>query len=178
MFSVLRQWYSVSCILQWCHIERGGVSNHWRLDYFLLNCLFSRRSKKTSKLRVTGLCKGNSTVTGEFPAQRTIHAEIVSIWWHHHANSTRYDQSSRRCGCGYLVPCRYQSISYHHAVNFVCRCRFNWYQRDSVVGPRFNLYVVPLFLIIRTRIFQYLLMASFNSFPGNSLRPSNAYIRR
>ena len=30
-----------------------------------------RRSKKTSKLRVTGLCAGNSPVTGEFPAQRT-----------------------------------------------------------------------------------------------------------
>ena len=27
-----------------------------------------RRSKKTSKLRVTGLCEGNSPVTGEFPA--------------------------------------------------------------------------------------------------------------
>ena len=26
-----------------------------------------RRSKKTSKLRVTGLCAGNSPVTGEFP---------------------------------------------------------------------------------------------------------------
>ena len=31
------------------------------------NCLF--KSKKTSKLHVTGLCEGNSPVTGEFPAQ-------------------------------------------------------------------------------------------------------------
>ena len=31
--------------------------------------LFRRRSKKTSNLRVTGLCAGNSPVTGEFPAQ-------------------------------------------------------------------------------------------------------------
>ena len=31
---------------------------------------FRHRSKKTSKLRVTGLCTGNSPVTGEFPAQR------------------------------------------------------------------------------------------------------------
>ena len=29
-----------------------------------------RRSKKTSKLRVTGLCERNSPVTGEFPSQR------------------------------------------------------------------------------------------------------------
>ena len=28
---------------------------------------FRRRSKKTSKLRVTGLCEGNSPGTGEFP---------------------------------------------------------------------------------------------------------------
>ena len=42
-------------------------------------------SKKTSKPRVTGLCVGNSPVTGEFPAQRVSNAENVSIWWHHHA---------------------------------------------------------------------------------------------
>ena len=40
--------------LQWRHNERDGVSNH-RLDC-LLSRLFRRRSKKTSTLRVTGLC--------------------------------------------------------------------------------------------------------------------------
>ena len=45
-----------------------------------------RRSKKTSKLRVTGLCVGNSPVPGEFPTQRASNAENVSIWWHHHGN--------------------------------------------------------------------------------------------
>ena len=48
--------------LQWCDNERDGVSNHRCLDY-LLNRLFRRRSKKTSKLRVTGLSEGNSLVT-------------------------------------------------------------------------------------------------------------------
>ena len=43
-----------------------------------------RRSKKTSKLRVTGLCAGSSSLTGEFPAQRASYAENVSIWWRHH----------------------------------------------------------------------------------------------
>ena len=43
----------------------------------------SRRSKKTSKPRVTGLCEGNSPVTGEFPAQRASNTENVSIWWRH-----------------------------------------------------------------------------------------------
>ena len=46
--------------------------------------LFRHRSKKTSKLRVTGLCEENSYVTGEFPSQRASSAENVSIWWHHH----------------------------------------------------------------------------------------------
>ena len=40
-------------------------------------------SKKTSKLRVTGLCAGNSPGTGEFPAQGASNAENVSIWWRH-----------------------------------------------------------------------------------------------
>ena len=46
--------------------------------------VFRRRSKKTSKLRVTGLCVGNSQVTNEFPAQRASNAENVSIWWRYH----------------------------------------------------------------------------------------------
>ena len=37
--------------LQWHHNECDGVSNHRRLDY-LLNLLFSRRSKKPSELHV------------------------------------------------------------------------------------------------------------------------------
>ena len=52
----------------------------------LLNRLLRRRSKKTSKLRVAGLCAGNSPVTAEFPAQRTSNAENVSISWCHHAH--------------------------------------------------------------------------------------------
>ena len=55
--------------LQWRHNEHDNVSNHRRLDCSL-NRLFRRRSKKKSKLRVTGLCVGNSPVTGEFPAHK------------------------------------------------------------------------------------------------------------
>ena len=50
------------------------ISNHRRLDC-LLNRLFKHRSKKTLKLRVTGLCEGNSPVTDEFPTQRPSNAE-------------------------------------------------------------------------------------------------------
>ena len=41
-------------------------------------------ANKTSKLRVTGLCEGNSPMTGEFPAQKANNAENVFIWWRHH----------------------------------------------------------------------------------------------
>ena len=64
-------------------IGRDSVSNHQHHDCSL-NLLFRRRSKKTSKLRVTGLCAGNSPGTGEFPAQMASNAENVSIWWCHH----------------------------------------------------------------------------------------------
>ena len=65
------------------HKVRPEISNHQPHDC-LLNCLFRRRWKKTSKLRVTGLCAGDSPVTGEFPAQIDSNAENVSIWWRHH----------------------------------------------------------------------------------------------
>ena len=68
--------------LKWRHNGRDGVSNH-QPHHCLLNRFFMRRSKKT-KLRVTGLCVGNSPVTGEFPTQMASNAENVSIWWRHH----------------------------------------------------------------------------------------------
>ena len=64
--------------LQWRHIEHDSVSNHQPHDG-LLNHLFRRRSKKTSKLRVTGLCAGNSPVTVEFPVHRASNSENVSF---------------------------------------------------------------------------------------------------
>ena len=69
--------------LQWHHNGGDGGSNRQPRDC-LLNRLLRRRSNITSKLRVTGLCEGNSPMTGEFPAQRASNAENVSIWWRHH----------------------------------------------------------------------------------------------
>ena len=73
--------------LHWRHNGRNTVSNHQPHDC-LFNRLFRRRSKETSKLRVTGLCVGNSPGTGEFPAQMASNAENVSIWWRHHEYRT------------------------------------------------------------------------------------------
>ena len=78
--------------LQWRHNEHDGISNHQTHDC-LLNRLFKRRSKKISKLCVTGLGAGNSPVTGEFPAQRVSNTENVSIWWRHHVHHLMVGQN-------------------------------------------------------------------------------------
>ena len=70
--------------LQWRHNGHDGISNH-QPHHCLLNSLFRCRSKKTSKLHITGLCAGNSPGTGEFPPQMASNPENVSIWWCHHA---------------------------------------------------------------------------------------------
>ena len=74
--------------LQWRDNGRDSVSNHQPHDC-LLNRLFRRRSKKTSKLRVTCLCAGNSLGTGGFPAQMASYAENVFIWWRHYYGSIK-----------------------------------------------------------------------------------------
>ena len=115
--------------LQWRHNECDGVTNHRRLDC-LHNRLSRRRSKNTSKVHDTGLCEGNSPVTGEFPAQRTSDAENDSIWWRHHEtrtlthptlwevtstslpiNSTLYDMSHKIRFCDVLFCCSYNVSS-------------------------------------------------------------------
>ena len=74
--------------LQRRHNGWDGVSNHQPHDC-LLNRLFRRRSKKTPKLRLPGLCVRNSPATGEFPAQMASNAENVSIWWRHHETTVQ-----------------------------------------------------------------------------------------
>ena len=71
--------------LLWRHNGHDGVSNH-QPHHCLLNGTFRRRSKKTPKLRVTGLCAGKSPVVGESPAQMASNAENINIWWRHHAH--------------------------------------------------------------------------------------------
>ena len=61
--------------LQWRHNGHDSVSSH-QPHSCLLNYWFTRRSKKISKLCITGLCAGNSPETGEFPAQMASNAEI------------------------------------------------------------------------------------------------------
>ena len=71
--------------IHYCYDVMGaiGVSNHRPHDC-LHNRSFGLRWKKTPKLCASGLCAGNSPVTGEFPAQMASNAKNVSIWWRHH----------------------------------------------------------------------------------------------
>ena len=64
--------------LQWRHNGRDGVPSDQPHDC-LLNRLFRRRWKKTSKLRVTGLCAGNSPVT-----RKMFSFDDVTMSRHHH----------------------------------------------------------------------------------------------
>ena len=82
----------VPTTLQWGHNECHGISNHQYPDC-LLSCFFlRRRSKKTSKFHVTGLCEGNPQVTGGFPSQRASNTEYVSFWWCHHERMVSWEQ--------------------------------------------------------------------------------------
>ena len=87
-------WWFLASPSQLCRKHYNGVimsamaSQITSLTIVYLTVNSGRRSKKTSKLRVTGLCAGNSPVTGEFPAQRASNAENVSIWWRHHENGS------------------------------------------------------------------------------------------
>ena len=80
--------------LRWRHNGCYSVSNHQPHDC-LLNCLFRLRSKKTSKLYVTGLCAGNSPGTGEFSAQMASNEENVSIWWRHNVHTALHGMSGQ-----------------------------------------------------------------------------------
>ena len=86
-FTIL--WIILYISLQWCHNGHDGVPNHQPRD-----CLFRIRSKKPSKLCVTGLCAGNLPATGEFPAQMASNAENVSILWRDHMSHRTIDYVS------------------------------------------------------------------------------------
>ena len=60
-FIVTNIYMQLIAALQWRHNEHGGISNHQPYEC-LLNRLFKRRSNEIPKLRVTGLCAGNSPV--------------------------------------------------------------------------------------------------------------------
>ena len=114
--------------LHWRHNDHGGVSNH-QPHGCLLNRLF--RSKKTSKLRVTGLCVGNSPGTGEFPAQMASNAENVSIWWRHHALMRGTALANRmRQSESHSYECQA-----HHPERHTYKCVRYWFTSFNSLAP-------------------------------------------
>ena len=85
--------------LLWRHNGHEGISNHQPHDC-LLNRLFGRRSKNTSKLRVTDLCAGNRGLVNsphKWPVTRKMFPfdDVImkSLWpsdtiWGHRSGST------------------------------------------------------------------------------------------
>ena len=85
-------WFETLSRPLWRHSNAIGNRTHYN-DVIMsemtsqitsLKLLFRCKWKKTSTLRVTGLCDGNSPVNSEFPEQRASNVENVSIWWRHH----------------------------------------------------------------------------------------------
>ena len=66
-----------------------------QITYLMIvnSTVYWRKLKKTSKLRVTGICVGNAPGTGEFPVQMASNAEDASIWWRHHVVVRSYENS-------------------------------------------------------------------------------------
>ena len=130
--------------LQWRHNGSDGVSNHQPHDCFLMR-LFRRSWKKTSKLHVTGLCEGNSLVTGEFPAQRASNAENVSFWWRHRDNHTQPCAANRERGPVSI----YDKTSYSKVSQILKTARFVFrivWSLRNLTGT--STAVLPKFLLI------------------------------
>ena len=138
------------CTLPWRHNGRDGVSNHRQLDRFLKR-LFNHRSKKTSKLHVTGICAGNSPVTGEFATQSASNAENIpfddiimnswniltrisnNIWFYQISTSSRYHEFSLRYTCMYTESLQWRhnehdGVSNHRRLHCLLKCllRHRW----------------------------------------------------
>ena len=69
-------WYLKMKLLQWRHNEHD-VDSITNLTNVYSTVYSGPDQRKKSKLRVTGLCEGNSPVTGVFPTQRASNAETV-----------------------------------------------------------------------------------------------------
>ena len=129
--------------LQWRHNGRDGVLNHQPHDR-LLNRLYRCRSKKTSKIRVTGLYVGNSPATGKW-----FHW-MMSSWDCLKVHTKNYTHGSRLFMCsqsfilvsfthiirGYFTA-RIAGLNtlrqnYHHFQDDIFKCIFNDNVRISI----------------------------------------------
>ena len=90
---------------------------------------------------VTGLCVGNSPVTGEFPSQRASDAENVSIWWRHHGSWVSWSSVMTRIPFLTRISIRswtiHQNISCGSWINSYKWC-WNFFKTGAVFQCREN----------------------------------------
>ena len=73
------------CALHYSDVIMSAmVSQITSLTIVYLTVYSGADQRKHQSSSFTGLCAGNSAVTGEFPAQMACNAENVSIGWRHH----------------------------------------------------------------------------------------------
>ena len=148
--------------LQWRHNDHDGVSNH-QPHGCLLNRLFRRRSKKTSKLCVTGLCVGKSPGPVNSPHKVPVTRKMfpfddVIMWTYPIQEQSETATYARRLRvknellCAYLINIKSISktlfeISFNGAflMHETCKCVKNWQTQTFVTiakpGPNVNYYV-------------------------------------
>ena len=144
------KYYYVSISLKLRHNGHDSVSNHQPHDC-LLNRLFRRRSKKISKLRVTGLRAGKSPETGEFPAQMASYAENVSTLWRHHVGTGRENYL-----CCLIMSHLEWSLGRHSGVKRDC---------NFLVATK-QLYEFPVCLSVRPSVHPSVSHTIFTIFPS------------
>ena len=116
----------------------------------LLNRLFRCRSKNRSKLRVNGLCGGNSPVAGEFPAQRPVTRKKLPsdyvIIWHVPVCCVRTDTINYKSWLEWLISGKNTShnFMYDENTNTVCLIashifKYMWWLNNSLTPVLFNL---------------------------------------
>ena len=106
-------------LLQWHQNERDGVSNH-QPHNCLLNGLFRPKSNKTSKLRVTGLCVGNSLGPVNSPHKGPVTQKMFSF----------DDVIMLWCQCG-ITTCKHAIIYQNQTQIGLMLVASEWYQPSS-----------------------------------------------
>ena len=139
--------------LHWRHNDHDGVSNH-QPHGCLLNRLFRRRSKETSKLHVTGLCVGNSPESVNSPHKGPVTRKMFPF----------DDVIMQRFFIWYPVILRPSWISYSSVEEWQ-KCRWSCYKLQSNVQSQGTKYLISV-------------RESARKFGINSSRPSEVYTRQ
>ena len=130
--------------LQWRHNDHDGVSNH-QPHGCLLKRLFRRRSNKTSKLRVTGLCGGNSPGPVNFPHKGPVTQKMFSF----NRQSGEYSLCSTLMTMQWTIA--HMFLPFHPQISYVNCMLFTFHGREiHPVTTKVGMLLQPGGLIFRT----------------------------